>query len=147
MCEELCGMGHYNMRGHVVVDEEPAFKDWLSTYPTYAQTLAGEDPATATGAALSLTEQGRELATKNACLVCHSLDGSTTIGPTWKGLFGKTETLADGSTIVVDDEYLKESILQPNAKLVKGYAPTMPPVSLTEAELETLISFIKDGPE
>ena len=144
LCEELCGMGHYNMRGHVVVDEEADFKDWLKTYPTYAQTVSGVDvPAATTG--LSMVEQGRALAESRACLVCHSLDGTTTIGPTWQGLFGRTETMTDGSTIVVDADYLKESILQPNAKIVEGYAPAMPPTSLTDAELEALISYIRDG--
>ena len=144
LCEELCGVGHYNMRGHVVVDEEADFKDWLKTYPTYAQTVSGESkPLVVEG--LSLAEQGRALAESNACLVCHSVDGAASIGPTWKDLFGKTEKMADGSTIVVDADYLKESILSPNAKIVDGFAPSMPPSSLTDAELEALISYIKDG--
>ncbi len=146
LCEELCGLGHYNMRGHVVVDEEADFKAWLNTHPTYAQTLSGDDAPAAT-AGLSQVEQGRLLAESGACLVCHSLDGSTTIGPTWKGLFGKTETMTDGSTVVVDADYLKESILSPNAKIVEGFAPAMPPASFTDAELDALISFIKDVPD
>jgi cytochrome c oxidase subunit 2 len=146
LCEELCGVGHYNMRGHVVVDEEADFKAWLKTHPTYAETVSGTGAAAATATAgLSLVEQGRLLAESRACVACHSIDGGSGIGPTWQGLFGKTETLADGTTVVVDAEYLKESILNPNAKMVQGYAPLMPPGSYTEAELDALITYIRDG--
>lgn len=144
LCEELCGVGHYNMRGRVVVNEEADFKTWLQTYPTYAQTLSGEGAAAATEG-LSLVEQGRELSKLYACTACHSIDGSTGIGPTWQGLFGKTETLADGTTVVVDADYLKESILNPNAKMVEGYQPLMPPTVVTDEELDALITYIRDG--
>ncbi|MCH8262314.1 MAG: c-type cytochrome [Proteobacteria bacterium] len=145
LCEELCGMGHYTMRGHVVVDEEADFKAWLKTHPTYAQTVSGVGAAAATADGLSLVEQGRMLAESRACVACHSIDGSSGIGPTWQGLFGRTETLVDGTTVVVDADYLKESILNPNAKVVQGYAPVMPPGSYTEAEVEALITYIRDG--
>ena len=120
------------------------FKVWLKTHPTYAQTVSGAGDA-ADAAGLSLVEQGRMLAKSRACVACHSIDGSTGIGPTWQGLFGKTETLLDGTTVVVDADYLKESILNPNAKVVQGYAPLMPPGSYTEAELDALITYIRDG--
>jgi cytochrome c oxidase subunit 2 len=144
LCEELCGSGHYTMRGHVVVDEEDDFKAWLKTHPTYAQTVSGVGAAAAT-VGLSMAEQGRTLAESGACMACHTTDGSTGLGPTWQGLFGKTETLADGTTIVVDEDYLKESILNPNAKVVQGFAPVMPPGNYTDAELDALITYIKDG--
>lgn len=144
LCEELCGMGHYTMRGHVVVDEEADFKTWLKTHPTYAQTISGAGAAAAT-AGLSMVEQGRLLAESRACVACHSTDGSTGIGPSWQGLFGRTETLTDGTTVVVDADYLKESILNPNAKIVDGFAPLMPPGSYTETELDALITYIRDG--
>jgi cytochrome c oxidase subunit 2 len=132
------------MRGHVVVDEEDDFKAWLKTHPTYAQTVSGVGAAAAT-VGLSMVEQGRTLAESGACMACHTTDGSTGLGPTWQGLFGKTETLADGTTIVVDEDYLKESILNPNAKVVQGFAPVMPPGNYTDAELDALITYIKDG--
>jgi cytochrome c oxidase subunit 2 len=144
LCEELCGVGHYNMRGYVVVDEETDFNAWLNTHPTYAQAISGEGAAAATEG-LSLIEQGQKLSESYACTACHSIDGSTGIGPTWQGLFGKTETLADGSSIVVDADYLKESIVNPNAKIVEGYQPMMPPSDLTDAELDALVTYIRDG--
>ena len=142
LCEELCGVGHYKMRSHVVVDEEADFKAWLKTFPTYAQTVSGAGVATSTGG-LSLAEQGRKLAESRGCLACHSIDGSAGVGPTWQGLFGKTENLADGSTVVVDAEYMKESILNPGVKVVQGFAPIMPPGSFSEQELNALIAYTK----
>ena len=142
LCEELCGVSHYKMRGHVVVEEESDFKAWLKTYPTYAQTVSGVAlGATTTG--LSLLEQGKKLAESRGCLACHSTDGSAGVGPTWQGLFGKTENLADGSTVVVDTEYMIESILNPGAKVVQGFAPIMPPGSFSEDELNALIAYTK----
>jgi cytochrome c oxidase subunit 2 len=144
LCEELCGVSHYKMRGHVVVEEESDFKAWLKTYPTYAQTVSGVAlGATTTG--LSLLEQGKKLAESRGCLACHSTDGSAGVGPTWQGLFGKTETLVDGSTVVVDEDYLKESILNPGAKVVQGFAPIMPPVVFSDEELDAINTYIRDG--
>jgi len=142
LCEELCGVGHYNMRSHVVVDEEVDFKTWLKTFPTYAQTVSGAGVETTTSG-LSMTEQGRKLAESRGCLACHSIDGSAGVGPTWQGLFGKTENLADGTTVVVDAEYMKESILNPGARVVQGFAPIMPPGSFSEDELNALIAYTK----
>jgi cytochrome c oxidase subunit 2 len=139
LCEELCGVGHYKMRGHVVIEEENDFRAWLKTHPTYAQTLAGDTADIGD----SLAERGRQLAQDRGCFACHSVDGSSGVGPTWQGLFGKTETLADGNTVVVDEAYLRESINDPNARMVEGYAPIMPPGNFTDEELDALIEFIK----
>jgi cytochrome c oxidase subunit 2 len=138
-CAEYCGLGHHTMRGLAVVEEEDAFQAWLNAQPTFAQTL-GE----AKGTGNDLIEQGRQLVQARGCLSCHSIDGSPSPGPTWKGLYGKTETLADGSKVVVDEKYLKESIVNPSAALVKDYAPIMPPYNFTSEELEALIAYTRD---
>jgi cytochrome c oxidase subunit 2 len=69
------------------------------------------------------------------------------VGPTWKGLFGKTENLTDGSTVVVDEAYLRESILTPNAKVAQGFLPgTMAQDfgdRLSELEIKAIIEYIK----
>ena len=80
-----------------------------------------------------------------ACAVCHSTDGSMGHGPTWAGLFGRERILADGSKIAADDAYLLESIKDPNAKIVQGFAPNfMPPYTkLGELEYQSLLLFIK----
>ena len=141
LCAELCGSGHYNMRSRMVVEDEKDFQAWLQTQPTFAQMLAGAG-STSGG---SLIEQGEQLAQNQGCIGCHSLDGSAGVGPTWKGMVGKNEILIDGSSVLVDDGYLKESIVNPNAKVVKGYAPIMPPAQLTEDQLDALVAYLKSA--
>lgn len=139
LCAEFCGVGHYNMRGQMIVEEQGAFDQWLSSQPTFAQTLAtaarpGRD---------SMLEKGRQLAEKYGCGACHSQDGSKSLGPGWKGLYGRTEPLADGSSVLVDEAYLKESILTPQARLVQGYPPVMVAYTLNDEELGALVALIK----
>jgi cytochrome c oxidase subunit 2 len=142
MCAEFCGVSHFNMRSHVVVESDDKFKAWIAAQPTYAQTLA-KAAAPAKGGP-ELVAQGQSLATSRGCVACHSLDGKPGVGPTWKGLYGKTEKLADGSSVAVDDAYLKKSMTEPNAQLVAGFAPVMPPSGLSEAEMSAVIAFIKE---
>jgi cytochrome c oxidase subunit 2 len=127
------------MRSFMVLEEEADFNAWLATQPTFADTQAVQVAASN----LTPVEQGQQIAQSQGCIGCHSVDGSPGVGPTWKDLFGKTENLADGSTTVVDDEYLIESIVAPNASMVAGYPPIMPPYELDEADLSALIAYIK----
>ena len=91
-----------------------------------------------------LVQRGRELAAVNACLSCHSTTGEIIVGPSWKGLFGKDERLADGSTVTVDAAYVRESMLNPGAKIVEGFNPAMPSFSmLPEEDIQALIAFIQ----
>jgi len=87
---------------------------------------------------------GLALATANACSACHSIDGTKSVGPTWKGLYGKEETLQGGATVTVDDDYIRESVQDPNAKIVKDFSPAMPPFSkLRDEEISQIIEYIK----
>jgi cytochrome c oxidase subunit 2 len=86
---------------------------------------------------------GQRLAAMYACIACHTTDGRPSTGPTWKGLYGKSELLQGGQRVTVDDAYLRESILAPNAKIVQGFTPIMPQFRLTDAEVEALIAYIK----
>lgn len=142
MCAQLCGVGHPNMRGMVVVEEEAAFQAWLKTQPTFASTLSATAAAASAGAG-SLPDQGKALAQNKGCVACHSVDGSPGVGPTWKGLFGKTETLLDGSTVLIDEAALRTDIRDPLARVVKGFAPIMPKPDLKDDELEALVAYIK----
>jgi len=65
------------------------------------------------------------------------------VGPTWKGLYGKTENLRDGTTALVDDNYLRSFIRDPQARGVKGFAPVMPKIDLTDEELAALVAYIQ----
>ena len=89
-------------------------------------------------------EIGQNLATLKGCTSCHSVDDTTKIAPPWKGLYGSQIELVDGSLVIVDDAYLVESIKDPNAKIVKGFTRgSMPPVSLTDDEINSLVAYIK----
>ena len=140
LCAQLCGIGHYNMRGYVVVEDEPAYWKWVKAQPTFALSMA---PPSGTTAANPRAAQGRALAQSKGCIGCHTTDGSPGVGPGWKGLFGKTETMADGSTALVDENYLKDFIRNPTARVVKGFAPIMPKIEMTDEELDALVAYIK----
>jgi cytochrome c oxidase subunit 2 len=104
-------------------------------------------PAAASKAATP-AERGKELINDgaNLCATCHSIDGSKMVGPSFKGLWGRKEKLADGSEVQVDEAYIKESIWKPAAKVVAGYPPVMPAMyegKLTEENLNDIIEYLK----
>jgi cytochrome c oxidase subunit 2 len=130
-CTEYCGLSHSQMlaKVHVVTEED------------YKAFLAAKDKPPA---GKSLAEVGAELYQKNACNTCHSKDGTTIVGPSFKGLFGKHESFEDGSSSAVDENYIRQSLLQPQAKIVKGFAgKTMPPFVLKDWKVDALIEYIK----
>ena len=90
-----------------------------------------------------LATRGLEVAQSNGCVACHSLDGGPGLGPTWLGMYGKTEELEDGSTVVVDDAYIIESIANPDAKQVKGYQKLMVRYFLPSDDLRALVEFTR----
>lgn len=139
LCAEFCGIGHFNMRGYVEVREQPDFDQWLQQQPTFASSLEKNSSEV-----LSVNAQtGKDLAQVSGCLGCHNFSDSS-IGPTWKGLYGKTQTMTDGQKVVVDDDYLKESIANPEVKVVKGFAPIMPAMQLSDLKVNALIAYIKE---
>ena len=127
-CAEYCGAEHSRMIGRVIVLLPHDYETWLSG-----------------GAGIKSPEaRGSELFTAFACNSCHQ-DASTLRGPALAGLFGKPVALADGGRAVADDAYLRESILNPTAKLVAGYSPVMPTFrgQVNEDDLMQLIAYIK----
>jgi cytochrome c oxidase subunit 2 len=144
LCAQLCGVGHYNMRGFVVVDPPAAFDRWLAAQTTFAAVQhAATAVATATPAnADPLVARGQALAQSKGCTACHTIDGSTGVGPTWKGLLGKTERYADGSSARLDANALRHDIREPAARIVQGFAPVMPKTELSDAELDALVAYI-----
>ncbi|MDH4585691.1 c-type cytochrome [Pseudomonas sp. BN415] len=139
LCAEFCGVGHFNMRGMLFVEPVQAFDQWLAAQPTFAQTLA----AASKPSQGSLIDKGRQLAEAHGCRACHSQDGSASLGPGWKDLYGREETLVDGTRVKVDDAYLRESIVDPKASLVQGFPPVMVPYTFNQDELAALVAFIQ----
>ena len=132
-CAEFCGNRHSAMIGWVYVMEPQDYQNWLS----------GGAP---TG---SLADSGQKLFQDLACANCHKPDGSGRC-PSLAGLLGSTVQLAGGGTVKADEAYIRESILQPSAKVVAGYQPVMPTFQglVTEEGVLQLVEYIKSlGPK
>ena len=127
-CSQYCGTNHALMGGWVTVMEPSDYAAWLSG------SGAQGDPAVA----------GEKLFVERACSTCHVADG-TGRGPSLNGLFGAKVLLADGASITANEAYIRESILQPNAKIVARYTPLMPTYQgqLTEEQILALIAYVK----
>jgi cytochrome c oxidase subunit 2 len=130
-CTEYCGNEHSAMIGKVHVLSQVDFDRWLEE----AAPGPGDDPVAF----------GERLFKSKACNTCHSIDGSRLTGPTFQGLFGRQESLADGSTVIADENYIRRSILEPQAQITAGYDPVMPTYSgiLRPQDIDALIEYIK----
>jgi cytochrome c oxidase subunit 2 len=132
-CAELCGSSHAYMESPVIVDSQSDYNAWISVQ----EKIAAEAAKTPEG-------QGKLLTVRNGCIGCHSLDGLKMTGPTWFNLYGSEVPLGDGRTVIADDAFLAESILDPKATEVEGYAPTvMPAYPLTDEEIANIIAYLK----
>lgn len=136
-CAEYCGTGHSNMLAKVHVLPSEAYSRWMDAGKAGAAVAAASD--------LPPAERGKNIYTQKGCNACHSVDGSSGVGPTFKGIYGRVEEMESGETITVDENYLRESILEPQAKLVKGYQPVMPSFKgiLSDDEITSVIEYIK----
>ena len=136
-CAEYCGTSHSKMLAKVNVLSPEAFAIW--------EKGIGIDEGTAVASDLPPADRGAQLYSNRGCNACHSLDGAAGVGPTFKGLFGRDEKLQDGTTVVADENYLRESILNPSAQMVEGYQPVMPSFQgiLSDQEVTDLIEYIK----
>ncbi|MHB8956137.1 MAG: cytochrome c oxidase subunit II, partial [Pirellulaceae bacterium] len=130
-CTEYCGDSHSDMLANVVVHPSGEFEGWLEKAANYFMTLP---PA----------EAGKVLFTRR-CNQCHSDDGTAKTGPTLKGTFGATHKMRDGSSLVVDEDYIRESIMDPQAKIREGFPPAMPTFKgmLDDDMITFLIEYIK----
>jgi len=127
-CAEYCGTQHSGMIGHVIAMEEQDYEAWLA---------GGRSTGTA-------VENGERLFTDLACITCHKTDTSGR-GPVLAGVFGNEVELMDGRRVVADENYLRESIVNPQAKVVRGFQPIMPTFqgTVSEENLMQLIAYIK----
>ena len=131
MCTEYCGKDHSRMNRQVEVMSDEEFMKWIDSGGGMAD--------------LSLVDRGELLFQRSGCTQCHSVDGSEGTGPSLKGLYGRDEDFADGTSALADENYIRESILYPNRKIVKGYTPAMPTYanSLRDAQLEAIVAYVK----
>jgi len=131
-CAEYCGTGHSSMLANVVVHRPGGFETWLEKASNFLETM-------------SPVEAGRKLYTARGCAQCHSTDGTVKTGPTFKGFFGRAVTLSDGSTVVADEDYCRESMIDPHAKVVVGFEPVMPTFQgrLKDEEITCIIQYLK----
>jgi cytochrome c oxidase subunit 2 len=126
-CAEYCGTKHSGMIGEVVVMEPAAYQLWLSG-----------------GTGGSLAQSGEKLFSSLGCVTCHSGESGAR-GPNLQGIYGTPQKLADGRTVVVNDDYIRESVLNPQAKLVAGFGPIMPTFSgqISEEGLMQVVAYVK----
>jgi cytochrome c oxidase subunit II len=127
-CSEYCGTEHSKMIGKVIVMEAADYQLWLA---------GGESEG-------SPAAEGKKLFERFACNTCH-METSGARGPVLVGLFGHEVKLQDGSTVIADENYIRQSILDPQSQIVAGYQPIMPTFQgqLNEAQLMQLVSYIK----
>ena len=128
-CAEYCGMNHSGMTGSLIVMEPREFDDWLSG------NTGNTTPAVA----------GQQLYQTLGCASCHGANGEGGRGPTLTGVFGTDAQLQSGQSVRIDEGYIRESILNPQAKLVVGFGPIMPTFQgqVSEDQMVQLIAFIK----
>ena len=131
-CAEYCGTGHYSMLSKLIVMPDEKFKEW---YEGKVEKVL-----------LERLPIGLKLIDEEGCTVCHTSDGSTLVGPTFKGMLGKKKkVLKNGREmeITIDEEYIRKSIKEPNADIVKGFEPIMPELELTDDKIAGIVEYLK----
>jgi cytochrome c oxidase subunit 2 len=139
-CAEYCGKGHSDMHGVLTVENDAEFANFLETGGTeWEDYFSGKDPTK------TPEVWGKLQWERKGCNSCHNLDGTRSKGPSWKGIWGKMEKLNNGTTVLVDEAYVRESMMQPQAKVVEGFEPIMPTFQglLKPKEIDGLVAFIK----
>src|ERR1700758_5069443 len=126
-CAEYCGTMHSGMIGSIVVMEPAQFEAWMGG-----------------GTSGPLSATGEKIFAELGCVTCHRTD-SQGRGPNLQGVFGKPVQLADGRTVTADEDYIRESILDPGAKVVSGFKPVMPTFQglVSEEQLNALVAYVK----
>jgi cytochrome c oxidase subunit 2 len=129
LCTEYCGTDHSRMTTLAVVHPDQA------SFDAWAREGLMPDG--------SLVDLGKRVFTQKGCAACHSVDGTRRVGPTVQGIWNREEKLADGTTVLVDEEYLRESLMKPGAKVVAGFPNVMPPVPLEERDLKAIAAYLQ----
>jgi cytochrome c oxidase subunit II len=132
-CAEYCGRDHSMMKTYVVVHKTQEDLDaWITKY---SGRQPGQTPA----------QYGELLYQRRGCASCHSIDGSRRVGPSFLGGFGSQREFTTGQTGIVNENYIRESILEPKALVVAGYNPVMPSYKgqLSDDDIDSIIAYLK----
>ncbi len=130
LCAEYCGTAHSDMLARLVVHERGGFERWLEQASNLLATMSPVDA-------------GERLYQLKGCMQCHSLDGTAGIGPTFKDLYGRTVALRSGEIVTADDNYIRQSILDPQGQITAGFEGVMPLVQFSDDEIRAMIAFIR----
>jgi len=128
-CAEYCGLNHSGMGGYIYVMDQKDYDNWLSG------NTSGQSPV----------EMGKDLFTnKLGCASCHA-GGPQQRGAKLEGIYGKEVKLVGGGTVIADDQYIRNSILNPASQVVEGYQPIMPTFKgqVTDEQLNALVAYVK----
>lgn len=136
-CTQYCGLGHSRMITRVEVMAQDKFDEWVRSESVKKEA-----------AGAGMAARGKGLYESKGCIGCHSVDGSALIGPSWKGMYGRSvKVTTDGSVreVVADDDYIHRSEMEPNADIVVGFPPVMPAQKgvLSEDDVKALIEYMK----
>jgi cytochrome c oxidase subunit 2 len=168
-CAEYCGTSHSGMLAQVIVLDDDQWKAWNAgkklppipdareladndttsadrkTADVAADSVSGSQAAPAAAAQLTMAQQGKNLFEVKGCTSCHGINGEQKTGPSLVGIYGQEVEFANGQRLVRDENYLHESIVKPNAKIVRGYQALMPTYQgqLTALEMNSIIAYIK----
>jgi len=131
-CAEYCGKSHSQMMAKIVVDDAAKYAEWLEKGDEFTQTAP-------------LKEVGQRVWENRGCKECHSIDGVKGQGPSFKGIWMKMEKMSDGKMVQVEANYIRESMMYPQMKVVAGFEPIMPTFQglLREREMLGVIEYIK----
>lgn len=122
VCHEYCGAAHESMNGIFEVSADAS--------DISAEGLASDDA-------------GRKILDAKGCLGCHGLDGNPGVGPSFKGMWGTTAQMVDGTTRKLDAAFLREKVLHPTQNLIKGYDPVMPELPVSDEEIKTIQQYLE----
>ena len=142
-CTEYCGaggawgdnQGHATMYAQILVQQTQDFEEWLAHPPP---PRCGDHPC-------SPVEWGEQLFSQKGCTACHQRQegGPQLAGPNFYGLWGRQEQLTDGSSVTIDEAYVRRSILEPRAQVVQGFNPVMPNIRFSEQQLDGLVTYLQ----
>jgi cytochrome c oxidase subunit II len=131
-CNLYCGTGHSQMIGKAYIHSAEDYKKWLADAADWTKKYTP-------------VQAGENFYKKSGCSQCHSIDGVSGTGPSWKNLYGSQQPLSDGTTVLADEDYLRTSVLYPAKQVVKGYGNVMPSYmgQLKDRDIDAIIAYMK----